>query len=778
VDNYPDLDKRKVADSVVTSGSVLVPVLPGDLVDPDSVIIVGGNRYKKSSNAGSVVVGFGPGYGSTGVRDSMPIGAVLSIAIDINKLKSFFGLNAGDSLKINGSQGLQFVNPTKGGAPGDSVFVTLDGSTGNVWVVADSAVNGGYITFVGPNGKVLRYDGVNFYDPIPFPEVGLLKDSNGDQKKDLIEVVLDRSLDTLYQVDSVQILFNGDTLTLDSSHIHFNGDRDRIFVDVEGTGLETYTVQTQDVLKTFFSDGGTVFERTMPLRNVMQGIIARAVVIHSLSGVDSLFVEFNIDISTNDLAHKNTLILLNGNEINVSVARQPGKRIVILESDSMGNFSGLDSIQLHELAAFESLEYLVEEEFGRKVPVEVINRLPAMATGSGYFDSDGDGVMDSVVFHFDGAVTPEQLAMMNFTIPWYSFRNRQIQLMPQPEELVIDPVDPSVVSWKVRSNVALRSGLTSLSAGLPSTDIFIEYPIFESYFTEHRSFPLLDLMSPAITEAKLSFSQEGDTLALQFSEVVDFEKITRKDIFKYIHGGDTLILRPQEVIWSNDGLSAKVVMWHGQLDPMIPGDLVLMRGDGVTGGMVIDGLDNVPLGDSKGVLVQGGLNQLVQSSNMGTLSLARMDSLAKLGAMSVQFMDQTVRTNDLREKGKVGQLIELGQRFLPQLVEQSGVNKDSLDPKDVSISVSTYYFDNLGQYVTDTIIVVNCNHPAFGGNCLDTDKKLFIDWNFKDARGRFVGSGIYVANFSLFVRYNTSANGRPVVIKEETIEKVGVRRSK
>lgn len=170
--------------------------------------------------------------------------------------------------------------------------------------------------------------------------------------------------------------------------------------------------------------------------------------------------------------------------------------------------------------------------------------------------------------------------------------------------------------------------------------------------------------------------------------------------------------------------------------------------------------------------MQGGLNQIVQSSNMGTLSTARMDSVAKLGAMSVQFLNQAIRASDLREQGKVGQLVELGQRFLPQLVEQSRVNKDSLDPKDVSIAISAYYFDNHGQYVTDTVLVVECAHPLFGGNCLDTDQKLFIDWNFKDSRGRFVGSGVYVANFSLFVRYEN------VTIREERIEKVGVRRTK
>ena len=85
---------------------------------------------------------------------------------------------------------------------------------------------------------------------------------------------------------------------------------------------------------------------------------------------------------------------------------------------------------------------------------------------------------------------------------------------------------------------------------------------------------------------------------------------------------------------------------------------------------------------------------------------------------------------------------------------------------------SVRYFDHVGQYVNDTTISIACNSPKFGGNCLSTDQKLFVNWNFKDHWGRFVGAGVYLVQFKLVARYENRK------IEEELIDKWGVRRQK
>ena len=138
-------------------------------------------------------------------------------------------------------------------------------------------------------------------------------------------------------------------------------------------------------------------------------------------------------------------------------------------------------------------------------------------------------------------------------------------------------------------------------------------------------------------------------------------------------------------------------------------------------------------------------------------------------------------TRQMEKEGALGQLVQLGERFVPQLLDRAQVSADgsydpsvldSLKPEDVYISFIVNYFDHLGQYVNDTIITVPCQSPKFGGNCLETDKKVFVNWNFKDHKGRFVGTGVYNVQFKMVVRYEDKK------IVEEIKDKWGVRRKK
>jgi hypothetical protein len=55
---------------------------------------------------------------------------------------------------------------------------------------------------------------------------------------------------------------------------------------------------------------------------------------------------------------------------------------------------------------------------------------------------------------------------------------------------------------------------------------------------------------------------------------------------------------------------------------------------------------------------------------------------------------------------------------------------------------------------------------------LTTDKKVFVNWNYKDHTGRLVGAGVYIVQFKLVVRYKQKK------IQEEMRDKWGVRRKK
>jgi len=166
---------------------------------------------------------------------------------------------------------------------------------------------------------------------------------------------------------------------------------------------------------------------------------------------------------------------------------------------------------------------------------------------------------------------------------------------------------------------------------------------------------------------------------------------------------------------------------------------------------------------------------------MGTFDSKDEELMQTLSSVNLRYMPSSTTKEDMEKEGALGQLVQLGERFVPQLLDRAQISADgtvdpsvldSLDPEKVFITFVVNYYDHLGQYVNDTTILVPCNSPKFGGNCLVSDQKLFVNWNFRDHRGRFVGTGVYTVQFKMVVRYEKKK------IEEEIKDKWGVRRSK
>lgn len=317
--------------------------------------------------------------------------------------------------------------------------------------------------------------------------------------------------------------------------------------------------------------------------------------------------------------------------------------------------------------------------------------------------------------------------------------------------------------------MTLRPGLTSIPADLPMGEVYINYDVFGNAFQENRTFTIQDKMAPAVVDARMRYSENGDSLLIAFSEPVAYNGIGL-DLFDYIHGKDTLHLEALDIFWNADGLSCSVLLAGGK-DRVMPGDSLLLV-TGIPGKVVVDALGNMPVRNPTPLVIQGSLSHLVQTTEMGSFDPSD-EYLDTVSAVTISYVPGTIRTKDLREKGELGHIIELGQRFVPQLVDNAQSQDGqavTLDPSKVSIALQVQYYDHVGQFVTDTTIVIPCQNPKFGGNCLDTDQKLFVNWNYKDKGGRFVGSGVYLVHFKLLVSYEKQ------VVQEEMLDKWGVRR--
>ncbi|MCQ2107978.1 MAG: hypothetical protein MJZ05_04345 [Fibrobacter sp.] len=801
-DAYPSADAFDNGDSIVSSATILVPTDPSN-PDPN-VIVIGGTTYLPSTDPADML-----DFHYNSDLNSATVGEVVAVTLDKDRVDQYFG--SIDSLKIVGTNHIEIVDP-KDDSRHETIFVNNDGSV-TILITAEEAVEGGSIKIYG-NGNVVIVDNINFVDPTPDARIGYIKDSDGNNTLDYVEVLLKEPLDPNAVIDVVRIVVGKDTLICSNDSL--NKDRDRIIVDVDDLKdlpLAGEFPKDATVLVTYKYTRGTLedgtpktmtYVREAPLLEVGSNVIKDAYAIRDTNGLDSLFLQFNIDLVPADLGEPEMLVLFKeavcrGKDKYDSAASlcalkldqvkkvyMPTKDIVILVAKDFQLEGDMkDSVSLFEGKTFYNLQYVTSDEYLREVPVTVVDRFPSIVNVE-YWDTDGDGVLDQIVSVFDGDLTADDIDnTLYLTFPWFSSRGMLTNLQAYPASLRVDPKDPTRVIWDVASSVSLAKGVTDISDKLPAATAYTYYTIFGETFVNEATAPLVDKMSPIVSGATLNYGKKADTLVVHFSEPIKHSKLKGNDFFAFIHGEETIDLNPMEIVWSADGYSATLII-DGSATTIMPGDSLLVKhGKDDT---IRDNYDNIAGEHPQPVIIGGLLNHLVESTNMGSYDANGVVededttyTMKTVSSVNIRYLPSSATKESMEKEGALGHLIQLGERFVPQLLDQAQVSADgsfdpsvldSLKPENVLISFIVNFSDHLGQYVNDTIISVPCNSPKFGGNCLATDKKVFVNWNFKDHNGRFVGDGVYTVQFKMVVRYENKK------IEEEMKDKWGVRRKK
>lgn len=774
-DLYPTNDKRDKGDTLVTEGSKLIPI-PADSATSGTTIVINGNTYVTGGGSQSTPL---PSYGSdstTSGREPAIVGDVIQITLDANKIKDYFGDS--DSLFISGSNGLLFSDPSNPSDPSSNLAIGVTGKDQNFWVTADTIVSVGAIYITDKDGHLIIFDGINFYDPIPKAELGYIQDSDDDGMLDSLEIILSDTIPSGLTATGLAVVISGDSLSLTSA-VTVSGSR--IYASAADLGLSTDKFPDDArVIVTYTSDEtGASYRRDASLLELGSHVIKQAYAIRNKNGRDSLFIEFNLDVIPADLTNPEMIVWLNGlgfdlDEVNVYL---PTKNMIILVGDSLGLNGHSDYVTLAPGATFNNLSFIATSEYERQVPVSVKDRYPSAETVE-YYDTDGDGALDSIAVRFSSKVTAEDLKNFYFSFPWYSSRGLLIELQAQPQNLILSE-DGKSVGWIVTSNFNVASGLTDIRSNVPQATLYTYYDVFGNSFVVPQKISLVDKMAPVVTAASLHYGDSRDTLTVTFSEAVSYSELVGKDFFAYIHGKDTIDINPTKMIWAADGKSVRLVL-RDATDGIVPGDSLLV----VPGAKskISDIFGNESMENASPVVIGGLLGKLVESVKMGYYDPEKY-VLNTLNSVSISYVPNQTRTSDLRDEGTLGHLISLGERFVPQLIDGAKLDADgnydasvldSINPADVFVNFSVSYFDNLGHYVTDTTFNIPCNSAAFGTsqNCLTTDKKVFVNWNYKDHTGRLVGSGVYIVEFKLIVRYKQKK------IQEEMRDKWGVRRKK
>jgi len=111
----------------------------------------------------------------------------------------------------------------------------------------------------------------------------------------------------------------------------------------------------------------------------------------------------------------------------------------------------------------------------------------------------------------------------------------------------------------------------------------------------------------------------------------------------------------------------------------------------------------------------------------------------------------------------------------------------------ITIHANVYYHTNIGDYTAHRDpLVAKCTDPIFkrddpfdsgkGNNCWGNENNLYLAWNLKTNKNRYVGVGAYVAitKFYLQIEYRNSSDNlvSEKFNQEEFVEMFGVRRGK
>jgi len=786
-DSYPTAEDFEEGDAIVDNAWILTPTEP-DPKNPD-IKVINGNSYLLTNTPSSRPVDFR--YNSD--ADSAFVGQVVGVTLDADKVKEYFG--DADSLDFYSETAIRLIDPTTGETT-NRLKLNADGSV-TFFITSDEVVEGGAIKIRGGTEMVI-IDNINFYDPIPDSRMGYIRDVDGDDVLDRLEVQLTDSLPSSYNLVSVQIVIGKDTL--DCTDPRLNGSRDRVVVeDLSKLNLSADAFpQDAKAIVTYKDNTGSGAVYTRESRIVEEGsfIIKDAFAIRNKNGMDSLFLQFGIDVIPVDVGNPELLVeikqaaeryKLGLDSMQIKKVYMPTKNIVILVAKTFGlEGNTKDSVSLYPGKTFSTQPYITSDEYDREVPVTVIDRF-ATVDSVEYWDTDGDGVLDQIVTVFTGKLTSEDIKNVYMSFPWYSSRGLQIQLQAQPSDFRINPKDSTRVIWDVHAATKLASGIT-VTDGLPEATIYTYYSVFgETFVNEETKYPS-DKMSPVVANATLSYGSKADTLQVTFSEAILTTDLKGEDYFSYIHGGETIELNPVRIDWSADGRTAKLIL-DGSVVTIMPGDSLVVRKG--ASDAIKDNYGNVAGEHPQSVIIGGLLNHLVEATKMGVFDVNddrivdedsnKTYTLQTVSSVNLRFVPGSTTREDMEKEGALGQLVQLGERFVPQLLDRAQIAADgsydpsvldSLKPEDVYISFVVNFTDHLGQFVNDTIITVPCNSPKFGGNCLSTDKKVFVNWNFKDHSGRFVGAGVYNVHFRMVVRYEDKK------IEEEIKDKWGVRRKK
>lgn len=657
------------------------------------------------------------------------------------------------------------LNPKRGSE--NLVFTTLAGDTtdqvilqkgvGAFQIHAASAVSGGEFT---ASGLVNPSDSSYFvnetfpgslafeYSDLPSLDSAFIYDANGDGVGDSIIAYLSGKTQTV----SLDSFFT--TWPNGSKRTQYSGDYN---VNAEGTVLELLDVKTslakdsatgELIVYVTSEESGSTAELSTVLQDRIGPAIQGVTLIKGQGEAqDTLVIDFNKDLDTS-FTEGSVLQLANGEKVTVKAISKDGSRWIFTTDpgtvevgDSLSVVVGLGDLGL--VAADGNVATY-------NLPAEVTNagHVYLSHENNGFFDSDGDGKMDSVTIGVDSPITQEELANLNFQFFWLDSAKNEMIITPDPEDLTLSE-DGKIISYKLseKEQAMVMPNLTSIddpnAYGYSAMENITVVNGDSSSTIQYLN--MNDRMAPVITSTFLnpesSNEKRPDRLVITFSESIDVNAIRNPNFIGFVVDGDSVYFDFSYAIWNED--SSEVSLLLGENDDLLnranPNDSLFIH----PSASFSDKSGNSVSETSKTVTIEGDPRVVMETASM--VGLDRV-ALADDGPeFTERFFPEGTSTKS--EMGKsLGVMLDVA--FSTIFADSS---EGELDLDKIGLHWSMEIYTNTGSFVASANNKILCSDEDFGGNCFENAKRLYLRWNLRANSGRKAGVGVYLAQFHLKV---------------------------
>ena len=582
--------------------------------------------------------------------------------------------------------------------------------------------------------------------------------------------------------DSIATWFSGNTESAqidtfyyswpnDDSFKKYGGDvqsnKDKSLYELPDVKVDVQKDPATGTVKAYVcSLGGCAWLQT-PLADSIGAAIRTATLLKGKDGAkDTLIISFNKDMDPS--WNKGRGFLLNGTtplDVDSAVSKQGNVWKFVVDSgavhvDDMIKISvscGKSDCPDGILTAADGVP---TDANNQEVPVRNAGRVLVDNENNGFYDSDGDGRMDSASVGFESPITEEDLKNMDITLYWLDNDGELVAIPANSLNPKISE-DGLVLEFKIDDPDAYGGGgIMNMLTGIDksySKDGKTEYgyativnkiSVNGKDTTETTDYNMNDYMSPVISSTFLnpeSFQEmEPDKFKITFSEAMDKDKTQiSDDCLSFYVDGSWVHYNLSAAEWSDDGRSVTLFMEAGEdlSTRMNPADSV--RFDNFTSGFV-DRKGNKVSEKAPSVMVEGDPRVIMKTNSFADLNKA--DELS--GREKPFTIDHVKDAKEASDQSSLGVLMDVG---FSTIMAQDSAGQTVPNMDEIGLSWELYVYTNLGAYVGGASGKIDCDDPFFESNCLENPDKLYVRWNMRSDKGRRVGAGIYLAKFKVKV---------------------------